>query len=102
MKSCITALCILAVLLITIPQRATAQTITSSGTGTNGGFYYSFWKQDNTGSVSMTMGAAGNYSTTWSNCSNFTCGKGWQTGSNAPVTYSGTFNGGSNGYLALY
>ncbi len=38
---------------------ASAQTLTSNSTGTNNGFYYSFWKDS--GSASMTLGAAGRY-----------------------------------------
>lgn len=82
-------------------QQPCAQTITSDKTGDNGGFYYSFWNQGG-GSVSMTLGAGGNYSATWTSCNNFTCGKGWRTGSTKPVCYTATFDGGGNGYLALY
>ena len=79
-----------------------AQTITSDQTGTHDGYYFSFWNQGG-GSVVMTLGSGGNYSVNWSNCSNFTCGKGWKTGSpDKVVTFSGSFNGGNNGYLALY
>jgi endo-1,4-beta-xylanase len=79
-----------------------AQTICSNQTGTNNGFYYSWWK-DSQGSACITMGAAGNYSTSWSNVNNFVGGKGWSTGSpNRVVNFSGSFNGGSNGYLCLY
>src|SRR5262245_30808745 len=71
-----------------------AQTICSSQTGTNNGFYYSWWK-DSPGSACITMGAAGNYSTSWSNVNNFVGGKGWATGSpNRVVNFSGSFNGG--------
>lgn len=102
MKHRITLKCTLTLLLITVfTQQLFAQTITSDKTGTNGGFYYSFWNAGG-GSVTMTLGTGGNYNVVWSNCNNFTCGKGWAKGSNAPVCFSGTFNGGSNGYLALY
>jgi len=86
-------------LMVTV---ADAQTITSNQTGTNNGYYFSFWKQDNTGSVSMTLGSGGNYSTNWSGINNFTAGKGWSTGARRNINFSGSFNGGSNGYLAVY
>lgn len=54
---------------------------TPSSTGTNGGFYYSFWT-DGTGDVTYTNGAGGEYSVTWSgNQGNFVGGKGWNPGS---------------------
>jgi hypothetical protein len=93
----------LSMLLALFPVNVSAaQTVTTDQTGEHGGFYYSFWNQGG-GSVVMTLGDGGNYSVTWSNCSNFTCGKGWRTGSaNKVVNFTGTFNGGNNGYLALY
>jgi hypothetical protein len=80
---------------------AVAQTITTNQTGTHDGYFYSFWNAGG-GSVTMTLGSGGNYSVTWSNCNNFTCGKGWNPGSIQNVSFSGSFDGGSNGYLALY
>jgi endo-1,4-beta-xylanase len=50
------------------------------GTGTSNGFYYSYYT-DGGGSVTYTNGAAGEYSTQWTNCGNFVAGKGWSTGS---------------------
>ena len=57
--------------LLFITQYSNAQTITSNQTGTNNGFYFSYWNQGAgttsfTGVPSMTLGAAGNYNITWS------------------------------------
>ena len=63
---------------------ANAQCITSSQTGTNNGFYYSFWT-DGGGSTSFCFQSAGRYTSQWSNVGNWVGGKGWQTGARRAV-----------------
>ena len=91
---------VLAILMCcTILFTVTAQTITTNQQGTNDGYFYSFWT-NGTGSVSMTMGSAGNFSVNWSKVGNFVCGKGWKPGTNETVNYSGSVSGAQS--MGLY
>lgn len=81
-----------------------AQTLSSNSTGTNNGFYYTFWKDS--GSASMTLQAGGRYTSQWtSNTNNWVGGKGWNPGSSSRVvSYSGNYgvSNSQNSYLAFY
>jgi endo-1,4-beta-xylanase len=63
------------------PAAVLSKRLTTSTTGTNNGYYYSFWTNGG-GTVDYENGNAGEYSVTWTNCGDFTSGKGWSTGSN--------------------
>jgi endo-1,4-beta-xylanase len=81
-----------------------ALTISTNQTGTNNGYYYTFWKDG--GSVSMNLNSGGNYSVSWgSGTYNFVGGKGWNPGSSTRVVgyNAGVWSpGSSNAYLCLY
>jgi endo-1,4-beta-xylanase len=81
-----------------------AQTLTSNSTGTNNGFYYSFWKDS--GNASMNLLAGGRYQSSWDNSTNnWVGGKGWNPGSSSRViSYSGYYgvDNSQNSYIALY
>lgn len=83
---------------------AHSQTLSSNSTGTNNGFFYSFWKDS--GSATMTLYGGGRYASQWNNSTNnWVGGKGWNPGnSSRTISYSGNYGGSNsqNTYLALY
>ena len=91
----------LAMACATLAVAAPERTIVANTTGEQGGFFYSFWTES-PGTVSMQLGDGGHYSVQWNKTTNFTAGKGWAHGGRRSVAFSGRFDGGSNGYLAVY
>ena len=90
-------------LLFGVAQQAHAQTINSNQTGTHSGYFYTYWKDS--GSASMTLGSGGNYSVNWNlGSGNFVGGKGWSTGSSSRrIGYNaGVWSPNGNAYLTLY
>lgn len=105
MKLLFVGACALAVAIAGTTLAVTAhaeadRTITSNTTGWHNGYFFSYWKDS--GNVTMTLGAGGNYRYQWSNINNHVGGKGWNPGGRKVVNYSGSFNVNGNGYLALY
>lgn len=75
--------------------------ITSNTTGTNNGYFYSFWEQNSGGT--MTLKSGSEYALSWTSATNnIVAGTGWNPGTSDTVTYSGTWNCNGNCYLSLY
>lgn len=83
------------------PSRTEAFSLASlaqaSTTGTSNGFYWQCYNAAGGGSASLTNGAAGNFSVTYSNVKDVVAGKGWNPGSARTVGYnvgalSGSYN----------
>ncbi|KAH6720277.1 endo-1,4-beta-xylanase A [Leptodontidium sp. 2 PMI_412] len=74
---------------------------TPSATGTNNGFYYSWWT-DNGAQATYTNGPAGQYSITWGTGGNLVGGKGWNPGTSRAIAYTGTYSPNGNSYLSVY
>jgi len=74
---------------------------TPSETGTNGGFYYSFWT-DGGGTATYTNGNAGAYSVSWQSADNFVAGKGWNPGSAQDISFTANYQPNGNSYLSVY
>lgn len=82
----------------TVPRASAA--LTTSGTGNDNGFFYSYWN-DGGGQSSMELGAGGSYSLTWDG-GNVVAGKGWGTGGRRTVSYAAEFSASGTAFLALY
>jgi endo-1,4-beta-xylanase len=75
--------------------------VTLNTQGADGGYFYSFWTNGG-GTVTMSVDGANGYRVGWSDCGNFTCGKGWSTGSGRTVSYTGYFNTSGQGLYGIY
>jgi len=75
--------------------------VTTNQTGQDGNYFYSFWTNGG-GSVTMTLDGSSGYSVHWTNCGDFTCGKGWNPGSGHTVTYSGGYSNSGGGAFGIY
>ncbi|KAI9705754.1 MAG: hypothetical protein M1820_005002 [Bogoriella megaspora] len=74
---------------------------TPSSTGTNNGFYYSWWT-DGGASATYTNGPAGQYSVTWQNGGNLVGGKGWNPGAARAINFNADYRPNGNSYLSVY
>ncbi|KAL9619433.1 MAG: hypothetical protein Q9160_005944 [Pyrenula sp. 1 TL-2023] len=87
--------------VVSAPTDLAERAGTPSSTGTNNGFYYSFWT-DGGATVTYTNGAAGQYSVNWSGNGNFVGGKGWNPGSARAINYNANYKPNGNSYLSVY
>ncbi len=75
--------------------------VTKNTQSMDGGFFYSFWTNGG-GTVKMTVDGANGYSVRWTDCGNFTCGKGWGKGTGRTISYTGYYNTSGGGAYGIY
>ncbi|KAG6810567.1 hypothetical protein H0H92_011323 [Tricholoma furcatifolium] len=105
------ALCSAAVAVMAAPNPAPfrnatlasrSETLTSSTTGTDSGYFYSLYLEDSSSDTTMTVNG-NSYSLTWgSDAVDVVAGVGWNPGSAQTITYSGSFSTSGNAYLSVY
>jgi endo-1,4-beta-xylanase len=94
---------LLVVLLLAVfVQYSTAQTtISSNRTGKNGDYYYEYWKDNGTGT--MTLGEGCNFSCSWGSVGNILFREGVRPGlRNQVINYSADYQPTGNSYLSIY
>jgi len=91
----------LVILLCLAIVQAAERNVTTNQTGQDGGYYFSFWTNGG-GKVTMTLDGGSGYSVEWTNCGDFTCGKGWNPGSGHTIAYTGGYSNGGGGAFGLY
>ncbi|MBN2354398.1 MAG: glycoside hydrolase family 11 protein [Spirochaetales bacterium] len=82
------------------PQPKT-RVVTANTQSMDGGYFYSFWTNGG-GEVKMTLDGANGYSVRWTDCDNFTCGKGWSKGTGRTISYTGYYNSSGGGAFGVY
>lgn len=83
------------------PTELSKRAGTPSSTGTNNGYYYSFWT-DGQGDITYTNKAGGEYAVTWTgDRGNFVAGKGWNPGAARAISFTGSYNPNGNSYLSM-
>ena len=94
-------MCVFAVFSYDSVARTSTKTISSNQTGKQGDYYYEYWKDNGTGT--MTLGDGCNFSCQWGSVGNILFRKGIRPGSRKQVvTYSAEYKPTGNSYLSIY
>jgi hypothetical protein len=82
-------------------QTSTTQTISSNKTGKNGSYFYEYWKDNGSGTMTLKDGC--NFSCTWGSVGNILFRQGVRPGSRKQiVTYTADYKPTGNSYLSVY
>jgi endo-1,4-beta-xylanase len=84
-----------------IAQTTTTKTISSNQTGKNGNYFFEYWKDNGTGTMTLKDGC--NFSCTWGSVGNILFRQGVRPGSRKQiVTYTADYKPTGNSYLSVY